>query len=198
MSRLFRFVLPIPLLSLALTAFPSHAQVSPGTPPFGSFGGGPDVINLANLNAHLTIPVLNKPGRGTNFTYNLAYDTSVWYPVTSGGPTSWQAAANFGWAGQTQVATGYLSYYTYSQNTPCSGYGDYYTTQYFTNWKYFDSFGTNHAFNSYTMIITIYGTCQGRYNMTTSFSEVASDGSGYTLNATGSSGSITSAIGMIL
>jgi hypothetical protein len=80
----------------------TSAQITTGTPPFGSFGGGPDVINLANLNAHWTIPVLHKPGRGMNFTYDLSYDTSVWYPVTSGGTTTWQPAGNWGWSGTNE------------------------------------------------------------------------------------------------
>src|SRR5437879_10054315 len=80
-------------------------QVQTGTPPFGSFGGGPEVINLGNLNAHWTIPVIHKPGRGINFTYDLSYDTSVWYPV--GG--TWQPVQNWGWRGQTEAATGYAS-----------------------------------------------------------------------------------------
>jgi hypothetical protein len=46
---------------------PSAAQVMTGTPPFGSFGGGPDAINLGNLNAHIDVPVLNKAGRGLPF-----------------------------------------------------------------------------------------------------------------------------------
>ena len=41
------------------------AQVATGTPPFGSFGGGPfDTVNLGNLNVHFGIPVVNKAGRG--------------------------------------------------------------------------------------------------------------------------------------
>ncbi|MGA7630598.1 MAG: hypothetical protein WCB11_07510, partial [Terriglobales bacterium] len=43
-------------------------QVATGTPPFGSFGGGPfDTVNLGNLNVHFAIPVLNKAGRGLPF-----------------------------------------------------------------------------------------------------------------------------------
>ena len=94
MSRTLRFA-PL-LLIAAFATSPASAQVATGTPPFGSFGGGPDVINLANLNAHITIPVLHKAGRGTNFTYDLSFDSSVWYPVTSGGTTSWQAVGNWG------------------------------------------------------------------------------------------------------
>src|SRR5258706_218366 len=45
------------LIALALTAGIVSAQVATGVPPFGSFGGGPHVINLANLNSHITLPV---------------------------------------------------------------------------------------------------------------------------------------------
>jgi hypothetical protein len=85
------------LIVVALGAEAASAQVATGTPPFGSFGGGPDVINLANLNSHISVPVLHKAGRGTNFTYDLSYDSSVWYPVTSGSTTSWQPVYNWGW-----------------------------------------------------------------------------------------------------
>ena len=66
---------------------------------FGSFGGGPfDTVNLGNLNVHFAIPVFNKAGRGTPFSYSWGYDSSVWYPVTSNGVTSWVHLSNWGWA----------------------------------------------------------------------------------------------------
>jgi len=70
MSRIFSFVFASALMALSVS--PSSAQVQTGTSPFGSFGGGPDVVNLGNLNSHLVIPVVHKPGRGTNFNYDLA------------------------------------------------------------------------------------------------------------------------------
>jgi hypothetical protein len=85
--RIQRVVLCV---ALALLPAISFAQVATGTPPFSSFGGGPfDTINLGNLNAHFSIPVLSKAGRGVPFSYSLGYDSSVWYPVTSNGITSW-------------------------------------------------------------------------------------------------------------
>jgi hypothetical protein len=77
----------------------AFAQVTTGTPPFGSFGGGSDVIDLANLNTHITIPVLSKAGRGMPFNYVIEYDSSIWQPVTSSGSTIWQPtnAGSFGW-----------------------------------------------------------------------------------------------------
>jgi len=82
---------------LLASSFPVAAQVTTGTPPFASIGGGPDAINLGNLNAHLDVPVLSKAGRAMPFTYDLTYDTSVWAPITTGGVTSWNPVFNWGW-----------------------------------------------------------------------------------------------------
>jgi hypothetical protein len=99
------------------------AQVQPGTPPFGSFGGGPDVVDLANLNSRITVPVLSKPGRGVPFTFSLTQDSSVWFPVTSNGSTSWQPVTKWGW-NQSIVKIGYMSYQTGSSGrlTNCGGF----------------------------------------------------------------------------
>ena len=86
------FALFLVLLSAAVAAAQSPAT---GSPVLGSFTGSPDVIDLANLNAHLSIPVLTKPGRGTDFSYVLSYDTSVWSKVTSGS-TTWQPSLQLG------------------------------------------------------------------------------------------------------
>src|SRR6266478_7362658 len=100
----------LPFVLIALAPGIASAQVTTGTPPFGSFGGGPDIINLGNLNSHIIVPVLHKGGRGgLNFTYDLSYDSSIWHPVGSSGSQSWQFVPNFGWRGITEVATGYIS-----------------------------------------------------------------------------------------
>src|SRR5579862_9883914 len=87
------------LLAVSVIAliFPlaTSAQVQTGTPPFASFGGGPDAVNRADLNDHWTIPVLNKAGRGTNFTYDLSYDSAVWYKTQSGSSYVWQPVFNW-------------------------------------------------------------------------------------------------------
>ena len=50
--------------AIALTwATSTPAQVATGTPPFGSFSGGPDIVNNANANVHFAIPVERKAGR---------------------------------------------------------------------------------------------------------------------------------------
>jgi RHS repeat-associated protein len=123
------------------------AQVTTGTPPLGSFGGGPDVINLANLNANLTVPILQKPGRGgMDFYYDLAYDTSIWYPVTVNGVQSWQPVFNWGWTAQTAVQTGYVSYRRVSANCDSPPPIPQYVI--FSNFVYHDMWGVPHPFSA--------------------------------------------------
>ena len=68
------------------------------------------MINVGSLNVHFSIPVLNKAGRGLPFYYNLSYDSSVWYPSSVSGSDIWTPVQNFGWRGDTEIATGYLSH----------------------------------------------------------------------------------------
>src|SRR2546423_7557354 len=85
----------------------SIAEVTTGTPQFGSFGGGPfDTINLANLNVQFKVPIITKAGRGLPFYYILDYESSVWNLVNSGGTNTWTPATNWGWTGQTDTVTG--------------------------------------------------------------------------------------------
>ncbi len=152
--------------------------VSTGTPPFGSFGGGPfDTVNLGNLNVHFAIPVLHKAGRGTPFTYDLSYDSSIWIPVTSSGTTQWQPVLNWGWRGQTEARTGYVSHSMTGPTTICNGTGVLVT---FSNWAYHDVFGVVHPFAGQTD--THEGKCG---NGSSSLTATSTDGSGYTLSATG-------------
>jgi len=134
--------------TLAVLALPSSAQVPTGTPPFGSFGGGPDIINLANLNSHLAIPVLHKSGRGTDFTYDLSYDSSVWYPVGSSGNQTWLPVANWGWQGSNPAGSSFVAYsMSYISGTCWNGAPAPYQEWLFSNFVYHDSFGMNHAFS---------------------------------------------------
>ena len=196
MTRTHRFLFVILIVSAA--AFPTSAQVATGIPPFGSFGGGPDVINLANLNAHLSIPVLSKSGRGTNFTYTLAYDSAVWHPVNSGGNTIWQGVSNFGWSAQTQVVTGYVAYTVVTYPT-CYFGGQYNGIAYnYNSWWYYDTFGTVHYFPG---VGTTVVTPTGQYcsSSQSSSSGTAEDGSGWTISVTGSSvNSVISNTGQVL
>jgi hypothetical protein len=165
----------------------ASAQVATGTPPFGSFGGGPfDTVNLGNLNVHFAIPMLNKAGRGMSFTYNLSYDGSVWTPVVSNGTTSWNPVNNWGWRGVTEVATGYISSSVLGSITTCEKTVDHQIlieTGSLTTFSYFayhDAFGVVHPFKGSAYLLT--GNCGSEVdNLSNS---VATDGSGYTLNFT--------------
>jgi RHS repeat-associated protein len=181
MTRIFRYAFL--MIALALAAKAASAQVTTGTPPFGSFGGGPDVIDLANLNSHFDIPVLNKAGRGVNFTYDLIYDNSVWYPITSGSTTNWQPAYNWGWHGQTEIATGYISYYHYSVID-----ADGCTNMTWTNWIYHDAWGVPHPFvgEAYAYFGPFNTQiCTPAYF--TGFTNTSGDGSGFTITVSGNS-----------
>src|SRR5438094_9829710 len=101
-----------------LTAPLGRAQVATGTPPFGRFSGGPDIVNNSNLNVHLSIPIINKAGRGLPFYYVLTYDSSVWWPWNSSGAGAWTPVPNWGWGAMTDAAAGYVFY---SQNTVSIG-----------------------------------------------------------------------------
>jgi RHS repeat-associated protein len=185
------------LLLVALAAFPVHAQVATGTPPYGSFAGGPDVINLANLNSHITIPVLHKAGRGMNFTYDLSYDTSVWFPSASSGTNTWTPAGVgiWGWRGQTEPTTGYVSrtVSTFTCHNPAYPPDPPPTIRdaLFSNFVYHDPFGISHAFNGMTFDP---GLCESQ----TSASGTSNDGSGYTLTVTTAGNTITSTTGDVI
>jgi RHS repeat-associated protein len=147
-----------------------QAQVVTGTPPFASFGGGPDVVNLGNLNAHISIPIINKPGRGMSFTYTLGYDSSVWFPVTSNGSTTWQPMPDWGWSAQTEPTAGYITYSSINE-----GKCNHYNWALLYNWIYYDPVGVPHPFPAADVRVSSDPGC----NSTST--TVASDGSGYTL-----------------
>jgi len=177
-----RLLLIVIMLGLST---PAMAQgPTTGTPPFGSFGGGPDVINLSNLNTQWVFPIIQKAGRGTDFTYDLSFDSSVWYPVGSSGSQSWQPVVNWGWRGQTEVAVGYVSF-TQTTTPWCLFAGQYYGQQTtYSNWVYHDSFGVAHGFAGSTYY---QNGAPAHCNPSTSSMTVGTgDGSGWVLSATGS------------
>ncbi len=160
----------------------AFAQVATGTPPFGSFGGGPDVINLANLNSHIMVNLLNKPGRGLPLQLSLFYDSAVWSPVTSGSTTTWTPvnATNWGWAASSDLI-GFISFTTTFAASRCPN--NQFTSEWvFSNWRYYDAMGTPHPFpgNSYTI------PCPGG-NISEGFTSKSSDSSGYQITTSGSS-----------
>jgi RHS repeat-associated protein len=161
-------------LFLVLCSGIAAAQVATGVYPYGTFDNpGPDTINVGNLNVHLDIPVLNKAGRGMPFTYDLSFDNSIWYPMTVNGTKSWTPVQNFGWRGITEIATGYVSY-SIDMSTE-----DQCTITTYSNFVYHDSFGVSHSIAAKTQ------RAKGiNCPSIPTDSEVATDGSGLTLNVT--------------
>ena len=176
MTRTLRLLFGLAIL--ALSAVSALGQVATGTPPFGSYNGGPDVINLANLNTHIDVPIMNKPGRGMAFTYDMVYDSSIWYPVGVSGSQTWQPVWNWGWEGQTQVATGYVTY-NWRQGSCNTGtrYDPnivYYNIYIFT--AYYDQFSRVHDLY-YTYVDDNFGECPNDRNPA-SATILTGDGSG--------------------
>jgi hypothetical protein len=168
-----------PIILTFVFSLSCFGQVPTGAPPFSSVGGGPDEINLENLNSHISVPVLNKTGRGLPFAYNLSYDTSVWYPVVSGGTTTWQPVANWGWTAQTVAPTGYYSS-TQSLFTCKQGLIPIGTRITSTKWSYTDQFAVVHPFAGQTVD---NDGCPPPN--TSSLNEASTDGSGYSISVTG-------------
>jgi RHS repeat-associated protein len=172
-------------------AHPSLAQVHTGTPRFGNFGGGPDIINLGNLNSHLDIPVLHKNGRGLPFDFKFVFDSSVWAPVSVNGSKAWQPSSNWGWGtGGTDI--GQVTYTVTVTTIHCIIAGHTFSAQQTTwsNWSYIDGSGTGHPFDGSAIGTGAQCSSSGG-NQTSGFSTGDADGSGYILNVPGNCCSIS-------
>ena len=170
-----------------------------GAQTFGSFSGGPDLINLGNLNVHLNIPVLHKQGRGIPFLYDLTYDSAaVWSPVTTGSVTTWTPQSGWGWPA-SKSAVGYVTSPVVQQYTlPCNP--TKHTTITVTRRVYsgyVDIHGTlHHAPGLSTTTILGDPSCA---NGSTNGLATTDDGSGYTISipygATVTTATVTSKAG---
>src|ERR1700722_1853778 len=191
---------PFMFAMLMICSAPCFAQVQTGTPPYGSFGGGPDIVNLGNLNVHINVPIFSRAGRGMPLTYSLGYDTSVWSPVNSSGSQVWTPATNWGWTSSTASVTGHLSSRFTSSQT-CPTYINPHLppvdeeTIYTYTWTYYDSFGGVHPFSGDT---TTWTSSPCGSAGSTSLNATATDGSGYTLSANGASGSVYTRKGTLI
>jgi hypothetical protein len=155
------------------------AQVPTGQPAFGSFAGGPDVVDLSNLNVQLAVPIVNKAGRGTPFSYTLTFDTSVWYPAGVSGSQVWTPVVNWGWQAQTQVLTGYVTYRTTRLSCWCVDCVPrpmylYYLSYTFSTFQ--DRFGAVHTFSATASQASPCGDADATTDTVT-----LTDGSGYTI-----------------
>jgi hypothetical protein len=144
------------LASLLAAAVSCAAQVSTGTPPFSSIGGGPfDSVNLGNLNVHFTVPIIHKAGRGIPFSYDLSYDNSVYQIVIVNGNQTWMPVSSasgpatyWGWLGLGPVFSPYVVYTVTSRQGLCGILNNQgYTDWHFSNFVYHDALGTSHGFN---------------------------------------------------
>jgi RHS repeat-associated protein len=184
-------------------------QNATGRQAFGSFSGGPDVINLGNLDVSLDIPILHRQGRGIPFIFDLTYDSSmVWTPVTSGGTTTWTPQPGWGWPASVS-AVGYIAGpVEYDLTATCDFHtGAKSTTRYRAYPGYVDVHGTMHHASGLSTVTFDNGgdpACTGtNYDATAT----TDDGSGYTITilhgdtvtsgtvATKGGGSLTTPIG---
>lgn len=176
----------------------SSAQVPTGTPPFGSFGGGPfDVVNLGNLNAHFDINVRTKAGRVTPFAYDITYDTSIWYPASVNGVQTWQPVTGYGWSFPLASTGTVTNQIIYTGQQPCNPPTNM-TMINFTVYAYYvytDRTGQTHHFNTaFTSYASNSCGLSGIGGTAT-----AADSSGYVLtlaNGTGAQ-SVAGANGMV-
>ncbi len=111
----------------------------------------------------------------------------MWSPASG----IWAPAPNWGWTGITQVQTGYISY-TATPEGPCSvnGSGPFSWTNY-TNFVYHDSFGASHIFGVGLTTWNPAWNCGGGPNTP---SGTTNDGSGYTLTASVSGGTVSATL----
>jgi hypothetical protein len=190
-----RLFVILALMVSFLRPTPSFAQgPATGTPPFSSLAGGPDVVNLGNLNVHWTIPVLHKPGRGLNFNFDLNYDSSVWTPVISNGTTSWQPSTVWGWTSSLLTVGNLANSVTITHGTCYDQHHIQHSTTSYTwsGWTYIDAFGTRHPFPGTS------GHTDGCTVSSYGFTATASDGSGYTLTTNGASATLYARDGSLI
>lgn len=173
----------------------AQTQTAVGTPAFGSYTSGSDVINLGNLNMHFTIPIRHKSGRGKDFNYDLTYDSSVWYPASVSGALYWQPVASSSLPGWQGLANAGQSYVTYSiSSSPFSCFDgrqwNYFTTYTYGGFYYVDQTGTGHGFPvgwsyiAHTGGSAYCGPNPGYSPSSATQTQLATDSSGYTITVT--------------
>jgi RHS repeat-associated protein len=179
------------LLALVLlcSAHLAFGQVATATYAYGTFDNkGLDTINLGNLNVHLSIPIINKAGRGLPFSYSLGYDSSVWHPSGVNGTGAWTPLPTFGWTGITPAMTGYITYTTLQRR--CYMETQWVTYYVETSWVYHDALGQAHAYSG-----VIQDGTAGCATEDFGFTATATDASGYTMTASYDDASISTSNG---
>jgi hypothetical protein len=182
--------------ALLFAASSLMAQVATGLYAHGTFDNyGLDSINVANLNTHLTIPILNKTGRGAPFSYSLSFDSAVWTPVSVNGISQWQPASNWGWNGLNPAGNVYVGYTMSTSSGTCGQYGQgSWQSWTYSNVFYSDQQGLVHPFNTGGSYINSTGgtACPpSGANPPIVVPATAEDGSGFVANTSIYAGYIT-------
>ncbi len=167
------------ILAMVLLSFPvvSSAQIpATGIPVFGSVDRGAfDAVNRQDLNANFSIPITTSPGRGGTFSFGIVYDTLIWRksgnawaPVTDS-----TGAATWGWKSSPSGFTSYTEVSGLCDTVPATHYPHYF------NYIYTDTVGTKHPF-----AVNFYLPNNCDLNPQGPRTGIATDGSGFMLDAT--------------
>lgn len=133
----------VAVLLLIVTSLFSAAQQPTGSPQFDSFQKvAPGVlVNLGNLDVHVSVPIFARNGNGLPFSYSWEYDNEIWYDNGTGWhPTN-------GWSGLEGVPVQYSLNYGDTRTT----YGtctDGQTSYQLSNFVWVDPSNTAHSFPS--------------------------------------------------
>ena len=145
--RFARYASLFCLLLLALAVSGASTRAQTGRPPFDSFtGGAPDTMNLGNLNVHLTLPIVHKPGRGLPFDYDLTYDSTIWTPTFLGYAYQWKPDTNWGWT-VASSGVGYITHNTTVSVACADSFGTHAYVVREDTWVYWDGSHTRHPFD---------------------------------------------------
>ena len=143
--------------------------------------------------------MLHRSGRGTDFSYAICYDSSIWSPPTSGSTTTWTPNSNFGFGSNSTLSGGNTGYITYLHPVNFCYIGS--TNGYPTGADafdvylvYHDPWGIGHVFPGQDEQKS--GSCGSSSTSTFNFPETAPDGSGFIIN--GLSGPIVKPDGTIV
>ena len=180
MKRAAAYVFILIMLAVLVTKI-AVTQVATGAPPYSTINGNPDQVNLANLNVHLTIPVLHKNGRGLPFDFDLAYDSSFWYPVLYNGTTYWDPVPTAGWGGSV-IDIGYLWFIAGTDGVEYD---------YMCDFVYYDGLGTPHWFGPGNGVFPYCAVYDFYYGIDYPYAAMTTDNSGYTLTADAYTGIMT-------
>jgi RHS repeat-associated protein len=162
---------------VAIPVARAQSVANNGTPNFGTFSGGPDVIDDAYLNIHYSVPVFSRAGVGIPFSYSLSVDNGVWYQYQDVYLNNhW--GADFSTAQPVGVMAIGAIFYTTKTYT-CIYEGTKFPVTRYIITSYTGADNTSHPLDAWMYTNSCYG------NYTNSTTGIAYDGSGITVNMTG-------------